>query len=70
MPKLRIRKGEPARVDIVRDASEVIVLESFRPWMSRMVERGERLPRDHELPRTYPEFFGLLVPLSELEEVR
>jgi len=70
MPKLRIRKGEPARVDVARDATEAICLESFRPWMSRMVERGERLPRDHDLPRAYPEFFGLLVPLSELEEVK
>jgi hypothetical protein len=62
------RKAEPARVDIVREASEVIALEGFRPAMRRAVERGERFPRDAELVRSFPAYFGLLLPLSELNE--
>ena len=56
-------------VDVVRDATEAIALEAFQPVMRRRVERGERFPRDHELVRAFPQFFGLLVPLSELEEM-
>jgi hypothetical protein len=69
MPKLRIRKQESSRVDVAREATEAIALESFQPLMRRMVERGERFPRDHELVRVWPQYFGLLLPLSELEEV-
>jgi hypothetical protein len=53
--------------DVQRDAVEVIVLEGFRPLISRAVEKGERFPRDHDLAKTYPEFFGLLLPLTEIE---
>ena len=34
-----------------------------------MIERGERFPRDLDLAKTYPEYFGLLLPLSQLQEV-
>jgi hypothetical protein len=34
-----------------------------------MFERGERFPRDHHLAQSFPEFFGLLLPLSQLQEV-
>lgn len=64
------RKTEPARVDIVREATEVIALESFTPWMSREIRRGERFPRDHDLAKRFPAHFALLLPLTELEEVR
>jgi hypothetical protein len=36
--------------------------------MRRRVERGERFRRDHELVRAWPQYFGLLLPLSELNE--
>jgi hypothetical protein len=62
------RKTQRARVE--RDAVEAICLEGFRPPMRRAVERGERFPRDHELVRSYSAFFGLLLPLTELEEVK
>jgi 5-methylcytosine-specific restriction endonuclease McrA len=58
-------RTRPKPVDVVREATEVIVLESFRPWMGRMIERGERFPRDHDLAKTFPAYFGLLLPLSE-----
>jgi hypothetical protein len=38
--------------------------------MRRAVERGERFPRDAELVRAFPQFFGLLLPLSELDKVK
>jgi hypothetical protein len=63
MPKLRTRKA-----DVAREANEVIALESFRPQMSRMIDKGERFPRDHDLAKTFPAYFGLLLPLSELQE--
>ena len=62
-------RTRPKPVDVVRDATEAICLESFQPVMRRRVERGERFPRDHELVRAWPHYFGLLLPLSELEEV-
>jgi len=60
-----LRRDKPESVDVVRDATEVIVLEGFRPRGSRMIERGERFPRDLDLAKTYPEYFGLLLPLKE-----
>jgi hypothetical protein len=60
------RKRAPARVDVARDAVEAIALESFRPAMRREVVKGERLPRDAELVRAFPQFFGLLLPLTEI----
>jgi hypothetical protein len=62
MPKLRPRR--PKAVDVERDAVEAICIEGFRPAMRRAVERGERLPRDHDLVKTFPAYFGLLLPLT------
>jgi hypothetical protein len=64
------RKTRPKPVDVARDATEAVALERFTPVMHRTVERGERFPRDHELVRTWPQYFGLLLPLSELEAQR
>jgi hypothetical protein len=69
MAKLRRRRPDPA-ADVERDAVEAICLEGFRPPMRRAVEKGERLAREHDLVRSYPSYFGLLIPLSELEEVK
>jgi hypothetical protein len=66
---MSLKTRRPKPVDVVRDATEVIALESFQPWMRRMVVKGERLPRDHDLVKAWPQYFGLLLPLSELEEV-
>lgn len=63
------RHPAPARFDIAREATEVIALESFTPWMSREIQRGERFPREADIAKTYPAFFGPLLPLTELEEV-
>jgi hypothetical protein len=62
---IRLRP-KPEPVVVARDATEVIVLEGFRPRGSRMIERGERFPRDLDLAKTYPEYFGLLLPLKEV----
>jgi hypothetical protein len=62
------RKSEPSRVDVERDATEAICLEGFQPVMRRAVEKGERFARDAELVRAFPQFFGLLLPLSEIQE--
>jgi hypothetical protein len=64
MPKLRASKA----VDVVREATEVIALEGFRPQMSREIQRGERFPRDHDLVAKFPAYFGLLLPLTELNK--
>jgi hypothetical protein len=56
-------------VDVVHDATEVIVLEAFQPRGSRRFERGERFARDLDLAKRHPEFFGLLLPLSQLQDV-
>jgi hypothetical protein len=61
-----LRATNPEPVDLVRDATELIALESFRPVMSRRIDKGERFPRDHDLAKAWPEYFGLLLPLSEL----
>jgi hypothetical protein len=66
--KPRRRRDRPETVDVARDAREAICLEAFQPFMRRAVEKGERLPRDHDLVRSFPAYFGLLLPLSELEE--
>jgi hypothetical protein len=58
-------RPQPKPVDVVRDATELIVLEGFQPRGSRRFERGERFPRDVDLAKTYPEYFGLLLPLKE-----
>jgi hypothetical protein len=63
------RKAEPARVDVEHEATEAICLVAFRAPMRRAVDKGERLARDHDLVRSFPQFFGLLLPLTELEEV-
>jgi hypothetical protein len=69
--KTRRRRDKPeAAVDVARDATELVVLESFRPMGSRLIEKGERFPRDLDLAKSYPEYFGLLVPLRDLREVR
>jgi hypothetical protein len=67
-----LRREKTESVDVERDATELIVLESFRPMGSRMIERGERFPRDFDLAKRHPEFFALMLPLSKLdiEEVR
>jgi hypothetical protein len=62
-----LRREKRENVDVVRDATELIVLEGFRPRGSRMIERGERFPRDLELATTFPQYFGLLLPLKEVE---
>jgi len=62
MPKLRARR--PKAVDVERDAVEAICIEGFRPAMRRAVEKGERFPRDAELVSAFPQFFGLLLPLT------
>jgi hypothetical protein len=67
MAKLQTRKPGPARVDVERDATEVICIEGFRPVMRREVSRGERFPRAHELVASYPAYFALILPLTELE---
>jgi hypothetical protein len=59
------RREKRENVDVARDATELIVLEGFRPRGSRMIERGERFPRDLDLAKSYPEYFGLLLPLKE-----
>jgi hypothetical protein len=64
-----MRKQRPAHVDIARAATEVIALEGFTPQMSRQIQRGERFPRNHDLAKRFPQFFGLLLPMSELREV-
>jgi hypothetical protein len=64
-----LRREKRENVDVARDATELIVLEGFRPRGSRMIERGERFSRDLDLAKTYPEYFGLLLPLSQLQEV-
>jgi hypothetical protein len=56
------------KVNVERDAVEAIALEGFRPAMRRPVERGERFSRDHELVKSFPRYFGLLLPLSELDK--
>jgi hypothetical protein len=55
--------------DVERDAVEAIALEGFRPAMRCAVAKGERFPRDAELVRAFPQFFGLLLPLAELGEI-
>jgi hypothetical protein len=66
--KTRRRREKPESVDVERDATELIVLETFRPLMSRAFEKGERFPVGLDLAKQYPQFFGLLLPLSQLEE--
>jgi hypothetical protein len=68
--KARRRREKPETVDVARDATEVIVLEGFRPRGSRLFEKGERFPVGLDLAKQYPQFFGLLLPLSKLEEVQ
>jgi hypothetical protein len=63
-----MRKQRPARVDVERDAVEAIALEGFTPTMRRTIEKGERFPREHELVATYPAYFALLLPLTELNK--
>jgi hypothetical protein len=63
MPRLQTK-----RVAVERDATEAICLEAFRPFMRGPVERGQRFPRDAELVRSFPQFFGLLLPLSALKD--
>jgi hypothetical protein len=64
-----LRRPNPEPVDFACDATEVIVLEAFQPRGSRRFERGERFARDLDLATRHPEYFGLLLPLSQLEEV-
>jgi dihydropteroate synthase len=64
-----LRRDKPEAVDVARDATEAICLESFQPLMRHAVEKGERLPRDAEMVKAFPQFFGLLIPMSELQEV-
>jgi hypothetical protein len=54
--------------DVQRDATEAICLEGFRPLMRPAVERGQRFPREAEMVRMFPAYFGLLLPLSAIEE--
>jgi hypothetical protein len=63
-----VRRRAATAVDIRRDATEVIALESFRPLMSREIRKGERFARDNDLAKTYPAYFGLLLPLSAIED--
>jgi hypothetical protein len=65
-----LRARRPDAVDLEHDSVEAIALQGFRPPMRRAVERGERFPRDHALVRSFPAYFGLLLPMSELEEVK
>lgn len=65
-----LRRDKLEAVDVACDASELIVLESFRPMGSRLFQKGERFPRGLDLAKKHPEYFGLLLPLSELREVR
>jgi hypothetical protein len=61
-----VRKRTPTAVDVQRDAVEVIALQSFRPMMSREIEKGERFSRDTSLASSFPEFFAYLLPLSAI----
>jgi hypothetical protein len=64
MPRLQ----SPKAADVRRDALEVIALETFRPFMSREIRRGERFPRDTPLASSFPAYFGLLLPLVEQDD--
>jgi hypothetical protein len=59
-----LRRPKIKHVDVASDAVEAIALEGFRPAMRRTVEKGERFPRDAELVSDFPQFFGLLLPLT------
>ena len=63
-------KRPAPKVDVERDATEAICLQGFRPQMRREIHRGERFPRDAAVVKAWPEYFGLLLPMSELDEVR
>jgi hypothetical protein len=65
---LILRRDKPESVDVVHDATELIVLEGFQPRGNRRFERGERFARDLDLAKRHPEFFGLLLPLSQLQD--
>jgi hypothetical protein len=63
-----LAREQPGAVDVQRDATELIALESFRPLMRREIRKGERFPRDHDLAKAWPQYFALLLPLAELDK--
>jgi hypothetical protein len=54
----------------VIEVEAALCVETFRPGaVARMIERGERLPLDHQAVRSFPQYFRGLVqlPIEEIE---
>jgi hypothetical protein len=61
LPRLRPRREEVIRPQI----EEAICTATFRPGaVALMIERGQRLPIDHEAVKRFPEYFMGLVSLT------
>jgi hypothetical protein len=65
---MRAKTSRREAVDVARDATFAICIEGFQPLMRRAVEKGERLPRDHDLVRSFPEFWVLAIPMVDVIE--
>jgi len=63
---MRRRKPEP---EPRFEFTEVITMEFLRSGLSEEIPRGRVLQRDHPLVKVHPEFFRLLGPRPDAEEV-
>jgi hypothetical protein len=54
--------------DFLGDNPQVICTETFAPWMQQTVERGRYFRLDAPIVRAWPEYFAIVVPVSDVLE--
>jgi hypothetical protein len=64
----RLRERKPAHLrDLIEEDARVIATEGFAPFaMSAPVERGRYYRLNDELVRRFPQYFCVVVPVSDV----
>jgi hypothetical protein len=62
------RKAKASLRDLLEPDARCIALEGFRPPMRREVDRGSFHRLNDDLVRSFPSYFGVVVPVEQLDE--
>lgn len=66
---MSLRTPAPTFRDLVDEDTEVIAIETFRPGMSRQIERGTYYRLSSPIVRQCPQFFALVIRLDQLDDI-
>jgi hypothetical protein len=67
MPSRLRERPKPKNLrDFIEDDAQVIAVEGFTPWMGGTVERGRYFHLDAPVVRQNPQFFAVVIPLTDV----